>query len=179
MKTAPALVCGLGAAGSKLRPARHRYWFFLLAEGIEAFPISAARFNNRSLRFARAHLEVHRLHKGCRIFDGDLRLQSVAAVDQVIALHDMKLIAVGRAEIVDEGPRVLSDGIDHQPLALVMADRFSVPGWFRIRRMWHVQVDVTHSLIALADRDHFLGRLNEENRLHNAVDSDGNSGRPA
>jgi len=45
--------------------------------------------------------------------------------------------------------------------------------------MRHVHVDVTHRLIALADRDHFLGRLNEENRLHNAVDSDGNSGRPA
>src|SRR5437016_4587666 len=95
-------------SGSEVRPARHRYWFFLLAEGIEAFPISAARFNNRSLRFAPMHLDAHRLNKGCRIFDGDFRLQSFAAVDQVIALHDMKFLAVGRAEVVDKGPRVLS-----------------------------------------------------------------------
>jgi hypothetical protein len=129
-----ALLCGLGTAGSEVRPARHRYWFFSLTEGIEAFPVSAARFNNRSLRFAPMHLGVHRLDKGCRIFDGDFRLQSFAAVDQVIVLHDMKFIAVGRAEIVDKGPRVLSDSIDDQPLALIMSDRFSVPGWFRIRR---------------------------------------------
>src|ERR1700675_1803323 len=156
---------------SEVRPARYRYWFFLLAEGIEAFPISAARFNNRSLRFAPMHLDVRRLDKGCRIFDGDFRLQSFAAVDQVIALHDMKFIAVGRAEIVDKGPRVLSDSISHQPLALIMSDRFSVPGWFRIRRMRHVHVDMTHHLIALADRGHLLRRLYEENRLHNTVES--------
>src|SRR5882672_9134950 len=91
----------------------------------------------------------------------------------------MEFVAVWRAEIVDKGPRVQSDGIDHQPLALIMSDRFSVPGWFRIFRMRDVHVDMTHGLIALADRDHFLRRLDEENRLHNTVDSDGNSGRPA
>src|SRR5262249_30990661 len=71
-----ALAPGLGTAGSEVRPARHRYWLFLLAEGIDAFPIGAARFNDssRRLRFARAHLNLHRLNKGCRIFDGNFGL---------------------------------------------------------------------------------------------------------
>src|SRR4051812_37233388 len=129
---------------SKVRSGRHGDRFFLLAEGIEAFAIGAARFDDSvgRLRFARAHLEAYRLNERCRIFDHDFRLQHVAAVDQVVALHDMEFVAMGRAVIVDEGPRVLRDGIDHQPLALVMPHRFSVPGWFRIRRMWNVHIDV-------------------------------------
>src|SRR3954462_2525984 len=97
----------------------------------------------------------------------------------MVALHDMELVAVRRAKIVDEGACVLSDGIDHQPLAFVMPDRFSVPGWFRVLRVWNIQVDMAHGLIALADGEHFLGRLYEENRLHNTIHSDGHSGRPA
>jgi hypothetical protein len=71
-----ALAPGLRTADSEVRPARHRYWFFLLAEGVDAFPIGAARFDDSSRRLglARTHLNVHGLNKGYRIFDGDFGL---------------------------------------------------------------------------------------------------------
>ena len=44
---------------------------------------------------------------------------------------------------------------------LVMADRFSVPGGFRIFRMGHVEIDVPHLMVLLQEDGDFLGRLDE------------------
>ena len=61
------------------------------------------------------------------IFDRDVHLQHVAAVDQAPALRDMQLIAVRRPVRINERPGVQTNGIDDQRIAFVMADRFSKP----------------------------------------------------
>jgi len=62
-----------------------------------------------------------------RILDGDVGLQSLAAVDQVIALDHVQLVAVRGAVVVDESLGVLADGVDHQGVAFVVPDRLAVP----------------------------------------------------
>src|SRR6267142_3247184 len=57
----------------------------------------------------------------------------------------MHLSGMRRAIIVGKGPVGLANGIDDEGVAaFVMADRFSVPGRFRIGRMRHVEVDMAH-----------------------------------
>jgi len=46
---------------------------------------------------------LQRLDEGRRILDGDLCLERLSALDQAIAFDDVQLVAVRRAEIIDEG----------------------------------------------------------------------------
>ena len=79
-------------------------------------------------------------------------------------LHDVQLLGVRRAEMVDEGLGVLPDRIDDQRVALVMPDRFAVPGGFDFGRMGHVHIDMTDVRIFGRDDQDFLGRLDEIER---------------
>src|SRR6266436_3894244 len=73
------------------------------------------------------------------VLNPERHLQRLAAVNQFIAFDHMQLLGMRRAEIVQIGLVVHSDGIHHQCIALVMADRLAVPGRLRVRRMRHVE----------------------------------------
>src|SRR3954454_11503582 len=71
-----------------------------------------------------------RLIKRIRVLDPDAHLQSLAVISQLDALHDVQLLGMRRAEIVDEALVVHSDGVDHERVAaFIMANRLAVPGW--------------------------------------------------
>src|SRR5579871_6090549 len=55
--------------------------------------------------------------------------QPLASIDRVPALHDMQFLGVRRAIDIETGLGVQANRIDHQRVAFIMADRFSVPGW--------------------------------------------------
>src|ERR1700693_1472885 len=61
--------------------------------------------------------------EGVRIVSGEIHLHCLAAVNHSPALHDMQFLGVGRAEGIHEGPFVHPDGVGHQRVGLVMADR--------------------------------------------------------
>jgi hypothetical protein len=61
-----------------------------------------------------------------KIPGGDFELP--AAFDQPPALEDVQLFVVRRAEIVDGGPVVQSDRIDHERITLIVADGLLIPG---------------------------------------------------
>ena len=67
-----------------------------------------------------------RLIESVWIVHSDVHFQHLAAVDQPPPLDDVKLLAMRRAVIVDEGLGVLTDRIDYQRVAFVMADRLPV-----------------------------------------------------
>jgi hypothetical protein len=66
------------------------------------------------------------------------RVFHVLVIAQPIALDDVQLVAIGRTEQVDHPIIAVGldgDGLDHQRVALVMADGISVPGGLHRRRM--------------------------------------------
>src|SRR5258706_12761846 len=69
-----------------------------------------------------------------RIVDRHEDFQLGAVLDQPPAFRDVQLSRMRRAVIVEEGLVVEADGVDDERVALVMADRISVPGGFRIGR---------------------------------------------
>jgi hypothetical protein len=54
----------------------------------------------------------------------------------------MQLRGVEHAVIVDKESLVQPYCVDHQRIALVMADRFAIPGEGRVRRVWDSQMDM-------------------------------------
>src|SRR5207248_2445204 len=66
-----------------------------------------------------------------RIVKRDVHLHRLAAVNESEALHDVQLVGMWRAEIVDERLVIQPDCIDHQRVPFVVADRLAVPG-----RLW-------------------------------------------
>src|SRR5258708_27118069 len=144
---------------------RRRDLFRALAERIDRLAVGAAGFRHRPRDLAPAMDDVQRLLVHGRIFDGDIGLERLAALDEMIALHDVQLLRVGRTVIIDEGLRILADGVDHERVALIAADGFAVPGWRQIFRMGRVHVDVSHLLIHLPDHGDLLRRLEKEGRL--------------
>lgn len=53
--------------------------------------------------------------------------QPLSAIDWAPTLHNMQLVSVRSAISVENGFGVQANRIDHQRVALIMADRFSVP----------------------------------------------------
>src|SRR5439155_21911826 len=101
-------------------------------------------------------------------------------VDHLPALDDVQPLGVWRAVIVDKGLVVEADGIDHQLVALVTADRLAIPGEFWVLRVRDVKIDVPYLLITLKNDRDLLGRLHEVDRREAAVAHEGgNARRPA
>src|SRR5665213_153536 len=73
----------------------------------------------------------------------------------------MQIGAVGSPILVDESLRVLGDRIHDQSIALVMPNRFAVPGRLWIFRMRHIQIYMTYLVIARPNHQNFLWRLDE------------------
>jgi hypothetical protein len=65
----------------------------------------------------------------------NVHLRRLAAVNQVVALDQVKLFGVRRAESVYECPVIESDRVDDERIAFVVADGFAVPGCLDVRRM--------------------------------------------
>ena len=86
----------------------------------------------------------HTLTKITKVVSGDTpeTLERVATIDQAEAFHHMQLVGMRRAIGIHEGLVVKPDGVDHQRVAFVMPDRFSVPGRFWIAGVGHVEPDV-------------------------------------
>src|SRR6266545_4977137 len=91
----------------------------------------------------------------------------------------MQLVAMRRAEIVDEGLVVEADGVDHQRVAFVVADGLAIPGWLHMGRMRHIQIDPPHIVVVLMQHPDLLGGLDEEQRLRRRQDEARNAGCPA
>ena len=114
------------------------------------------------------------------VLDVDVGFQRSAAVDQAKSLSDVKLVCVWRQEIVDEGPVVQADRVNHERISLVMANGFSVPGWFHIRRMRRVQIDAADLMVQLQDHEHLFRALDDEQRPeYPAEQKSGNAAWPA
>jgi len=92
-----------------------------------------------------------RLIESVRILHREIHFQHLAVIDHPPALNDVQLFGMGGTIIVEEGPVVHSDRIDHQRIALVVSDRLAVPGRPWIFRMGHVEIDAPDLLIALKD----------------------------
>ena len=54
------------------------------------------------------------------------------------------------------------DSIDHQCVALVMADRLAVPGRLQIAGMRHIEIHVAHLLVTRKDHHNYLGVWTKE-----------------
>ena len=64
------------------------------------------------------------------VIDVHKDFQLLAVLDKPPAFHDVQLIGMRRAPIVQERLVVEADGIDDERIPLVMTDRFSVPRGF-------------------------------------------------
>src|SRR6266849_4664676 len=140
----------------------------------------------RAIEFRRPRVGIHHtmtvsrprpgLVKGAGVFDRECDFERIAAVYQPEVLDHVQLVGMRRAVGIDECPVIEADRIDHKGVALIMADRFAVPGRFRICRMWHVEPDVAGS--PGEEQYDFLGRLDD---MHEAgVEMEGrNAGLPA
>src|SRR6266567_5064128 len=93
----------------------------------------------------------------------------------------MHLSRMRCAVIVGKGLVGLANRIDDKRIAaFVMADRFSVPGRFRILRMPHIQIDVAHLRPGLHDDRNFVWPLiDEKRRAHDVRIKGRNTGWPA
>src|SRR5258706_13437075 len=107
-----------------------------------------------------------RLVERLGIFHPDADFDHVAAVDQLPAFDDVKLLGMGRAVVVDVGLVVKPDSVDHECVVLVIADGFAVPRWLRIGRMRYVKIDAANLLVTRMDHQDFLGSLYEEDRFY-------------
>src|SRR4051812_49421766 len=93
-----------------------------------------------------AGLELHqcfpRHGEGARIIDRESNVDALTAIDESVALDDMHLFGMRRAEAVERALIVQSDRIDDERVAvLIMADGFALPGIAGIRAVRPVQID--------------------------------------
>src|SRR5205823_6178190 len=72
--------------------------------------------------------------EGARIVDSDRRLERLATVEELEPLHDVDLVGVRCLIIVDERFVIEPDGVDDELVALIMADRLSVPRRLQVFR---------------------------------------------
>src|SRR5215472_1428395 len=79
------------------------------------------------LELAEALDGVPRRREGARILDVEVRLQLLAALDQVQSLDDVQILGVRRPVAVDLRAVVDPDRVDDERIALVAADGFAVP----------------------------------------------------
>src|SRR5207244_7723601 len=102
-----------------------------------------------------------------RIFNRHGRFDRVSAVDDLPALHHMKVLGVRRAVIVHKAILVLdeADGVDNKLAVLVMAYGLAEPTRLWIFAVLAVEIDAAHLLVPLPDDPDLLGGLDEINRL--------------
>src|SRR5689334_22338455 len=81
--------------------------------------------------------------------------------------------------IVHKSPLIDPDRVDHQSIALVVADGFAEPGGLRMRGMILVQEDVTYLMILCPDHHHFPGSLHEIDRCRRQDRKSRDTDRPA
>src|SRR5580692_6506206 len=92
----------------------------------------------------------------------------LATLNHAETLHDVQLLAVRSLKTVDERFAIEADGIDHERVPFVMADRLSEPRRLDARRMLVGEIDVTNLVIGLPDHKNLARRLHEEEGM-NAV----------
>src|SRR3984893_8134586 len=97
-----------------------------------------------------------------RVIDGYKDFQLLAVLDHPPAFRDVQLAGMRRAIIVEERLVVEGDGIDDERIALVMADRFSVPRGVRICRMRRIQQDMSRFGVPGEDHRDLASRLHDE-----------------
>src|SRR6266567_3415098 len=118
-----------------------------------AVVLGAILLDHRPVRHFR--IMLHRLPgciEGAGVFDGEIDLELLAALDHMIALHDVERFGMGRVIIVDDGLGREPDRVDHQRIAFVMPDGFAIPGGWRVLRMRHIHVDMAGLAIARIDQ---------------------------
>src|SRR5258706_12028674 len=113
-----------------------------------------------------------------RVFYVQIDLEGLSALQDVEAFHGVELVAVWRAVIVDPGLIVHADGVDDQSIALIMADRFSVPGRFYRFGMRHIEIDMPRLVVHLRDEQHLFRALHDIKRLGGIEQEGGNAHAP-
>jgi len=90
-------------------------------------------------------------------------LDSHLVIDQTVALHDMHGFALRRAPDINHGNRAGFDpeGIDHERIALIMANGIAQPGWDEGRRMLRIQPDMTRLRRVLIQDDDLMFLLEQ------------------
>src|SRR5258706_15467442 len=96
-------------------------------------------------------------------------VKGLAAVHEMPAVDDGEPTRGRRQIAVDEGLVVQADGIDDERIAVVAADRFTVPGRLRIGRMRHVEIDMADLKVPFPGPLNHSWVLKHVNELHSAV----------
>src|SRR5262249_37329468 len=94
------------------------------------------------------------------------------------ALDDMQLLGVRSLVAIDERLGVETDSVDDQRVALVVANRFSVPRRLDVQRMLVGEIDVADLVIGLPDHQDLLRPLHEEERMNAMQNDTRNTNRP-
>src|SRR6516162_10516257 len=96
------------------------------------------------------------------VLDREIDLERLAAVEELEALYHMQLRGVRRAVGIDKRLVVHADRVDHERVAaLVMADRFAVPGRLEACTVGPVQIDAAHAVVGLLNDPDLLRLLHE------------------
>src|SRR6266700_452942 len=157
---------------SEVGLAGHRYRIEILLEMVDAAVIGANRFLYRHIVPAPDVLQRERLVEGIGVFHFHDNSQIFCIRTDGEAFHDVELIRVGRAEIVDEMVWAArqADRIHYQRVAVfVMADGLAEPGRLHIRRMLVGESNVADEAVALPQHKNFFGSLDEIEGLEKQV----------
>src|SRR6267154_2993776 len=160
---------------------RHRIFSELEKCLVVQVVLRAYRFDHRAVYFLPPRHSRPRRIERARIFNRHGRLEGVAAVDDLPALHHVKVLGMRRAVIVEETVRVLdeADGVDDKLAVLVTAYGLAEPTRLWIFAVLAVEIDAAHLLVPLPDDPDLLRRLNEVNGLGNEEQLARTAPRPA
>lgn len=104
--------------------------------------------------------------EGAWIVDGERNLDALSAVVEVVALHDVQLLGMGRAVGVERSLIVQADGVDDESIGIfVMAHRFAGPGISGVLAMRHVEVNASHLSVAFGEDPNLFWSLEKHDGL--------------
>src|SRR5262249_51085141 len=147
------------------------------------YGVGQLRQRNIVLGHSRLHAppaigRIPRRGESARILNMNAGVHELAALHYAEAFDDMQLFGVRSLVTFDERLGVETDGVDDQRVALVVANRFSVPRRLDVRRMLVGEIDVADLVIGLPDHQDFLWPLHEEERMNAVQNETRNADRP-
>src|SRR6266850_2843601 len=170
---------GNSAVRSKIRLRRSRDREQIVAEAV-VIVLGADELLPIGLLLAPARYHVHGLVEGVLVLDLDEDFKEFPVRGRLETLRHAQLLAVWRAEHVDEAHfRRQADRIDDQLTVLVTADRFAEPGWLHIFGVLVGHGDAARERVALPHHVHHLRVLHEIERLRGPEQLSGNAARIA
>ena len=91
-------------------------------------------------------------------------LHRAAAIGQVKPFDHMQFVRMRSLKTIDERAGVDADGVHHQCVAFVMADRFAIPGRAHGLGMVRRQIHMPDLMVALEQEHDLVGQLKNLHR---------------